>query len=83
MANRVRLSWRIHPKLGGDILNPILTLTAPEDLTGAPSSIEHGAVAEAEVDGVLQVVHQDHTTTRPQEDGCFPTPSSFNLVRRS
>ena len=44
---------------GGDILNPILTLTAPEDLTGAPSSIDIRAVAEAEVDGVLQVVHQD------------------------
>ncbi len=44
---------------GGDILNPILTLTAPEDLTGAPGSIDIRAVAEAEVDGVLQVVHQD------------------------
>ncbi len=44
---------------GGDILNPILTLTAPEDLTGAPSTIDIRAVAEAEVDGVLQVVHQD------------------------
>ena len=44
---------------GGDLLNPILTLTAPEDLTGAPSSIDIRAVAEAEVDGVLQVVHQD------------------------
>jgi|TARA_B100001094_G_scaffold131923_1_gene127705 uncharacterized membrane protein len=44
---------------GGDILNPILTLTAPEDLTGAPSSIDIRAVAEAEVEGVLQVVHQD------------------------
>ena len=36
-----------------------MTLTAPEDLTGAPSSIDIRAVAEAEVDGVLQVVHQD------------------------
>tara|TARA_Y100001970_G_scaffold110172_1_gene137600 strand:- start:9730 stop:12594 length:2865 start_codon:yes stop_codon:yes gene_type:complete len=44
---------------GGDILNPILTLTAPEDLTGAPGSIDIRAVAEAEVDGVLTVVHQD------------------------
>ena len=44
---------------GGDLLNQILTLTAPEDLTGAPSSIDIRAVAEAEVDGVLQVVHQD------------------------
>ena len=44
---------------GGDILNPILTLTAPEDLTGAPGSIDIRAVAEAEVEGVLTVVHQD------------------------
>ena len=43
---------------GGDILNPILTLTAPDDLTGTPDSIEIRAVAEAEVDSVLQVVDQ-------------------------
>ena len=44
---------------GGDILNPILTLTAPDDLTGTPEGIEIRAVAEAEVDSVLQVVDQD------------------------
>jgi len=44
---------------GGDILNPILTLTAPNDLTGTPEGIEIRAVAEAEVDSVLQVVDQD------------------------
>ena len=44
---------------GGDILNPILTLTAPDDLTGTPDGIEIRAVAEAEVDSVLQVVDQD------------------------
>ncbi|MBT3757283.1 MAG: hypothetical protein HN785_05900 [Euryarchaeota archaeon] len=44
---------------GGDILNPILTLQAPDDLTGTPESIEIRAVAEAEVDGILTVVHQD------------------------
>ena len=44
---------------GGDILNPILTLTAPDDLTGTPECIEIRAVAEAEVESVLQVVHQD------------------------
>ena len=44
---------------GGDILNPILTLTAPDDLTGTPESIEIRALAEAEVESVLQVVHQD------------------------
>ena len=42
-----------------EILNPILTLTAPDDLTGTPESIEIRAVAEAEVESVLQVVHQD------------------------
>ena len=44
---------------GGAILNPILTLTAPDDLTGTPEGIEIRAVAEAEVDSVLQVVDQD------------------------
>ena len=44
---------------GGDIPNPILTLTAPDDLTGTPEGIEIRAVAEAEVDSVLQVVDQD------------------------
>ena len=44
---------------GGDILNPILTLTAPDDLTGTPEGIEIRAVAEAEVDSVLQVGDQD------------------------
>jgi len=44
---------------GGDILNPILTLTAPDDLTGTPEGIEIRAVSEAEVDSVLQVVDQD------------------------
>ena len=44
---------------GGDILNPILTLTAPDDLTGTPEGFEIRAVAEAEVESVLQVVHQD------------------------
>jgi hypothetical protein len=44
---------------GGDILNPILTLQAPDDLTGTPESIEIRAVAEAEVEGILTVVHQD------------------------
>ena len=44
---------------GGAILHPILTLTAPDDLTGTPEGIEIRAVAEAEVESVLQVVHQD------------------------
>ena len=44
---------------GGDILNPILTITAPDDLTGAPDRIEIRAVAEATIEGVQTVVHQD------------------------
>jgi len=44
---------------GGDILNPILTITAPDDLTGTPDKIEIRAVAEATIDGVQTVVHQD------------------------
>ncbi len=32
---------------GGDILNPILTITAPDDLTGTPDRIEIRAVAES------------------------------------
>ncbi len=44
---------------GGTILNPTVTLTAPDDLTGTPKKIEIRAVAEADVDGVMSVVHQD------------------------
>ena len=44
---------------GGDILNPILTITAPDDLTGTPDRIEIRAVAEATIEGVQTVVHQD------------------------
>jgi len=44
---------------GGDILNPILTITAPDDLTGTPDKIEIRAVAEATIEGVQTVVHQD------------------------
>jgi len=47
---------------GGDILNPILTITAPDDLTGAPNKIEIRAVAEATIEGVQTVVHQDLLT---------------------
>ena len=47
---------------GGDILNPILTITAPDDLTGAPDKIEIRAVAEATIEGVQTVVHQDLLT---------------------
>ena len=44
---------------GGSVLNPTVTLTAPDDLTGMPKKIEIRAIAEADVDGVISVVHQD------------------------
>ncbi len=44
---------------GGTILNPTVTLTAPDDLTGTAKKLEIRAVAEADVDGVMSVVHQD------------------------
>ncbi|HJM24284.1 MAG TPA: hypothetical protein QF821_01390 [Candidatus Thalassarchaeaceae archaeon] len=44
---------------GGSVLNPTVTLTAPDDLTGMPKKIEIRAVAEADVEGVISVVHQD------------------------
>jgi len=44
---------------GGTILNPTVTLTAPGDLTGTAKKLEIRAVAEADVDGVMSVVHQD------------------------
>ena len=47
---------------GGDILNPILTITAPDDLTRTPDKIEIRAVAEATIEGVQTVVHQDLLT---------------------
>jgi hypothetical protein len=44
---------------GGSVMNPTVTLTAPDDLTGMPKKIEIRAIAEADVDGVISVVHQD------------------------
>ena len=39
-----------------------MTLTSPDDLTGMPKKIEIRAVAEADVEGVISVVHQDTLT---------------------
>ncbi len=44
---------------GGDVLNPILSITAPDDLSTTPGMIKIRAIAEATVEGVLTVVHQD------------------------
>ena len=60
---------------GGDILNPILTLQAPDDLTGTPSSIDIRAVAEAEVDGVQTVVHQDTLNIVLEKIDVFQPPA--------
>ena len=60
---------------GGDILNPILTLQAPDDLTGTPSSIDIRAVAEAEVDGVQTVVHQDTLNVILEKIDVFQPPA--------
>ena len=60
---------------GGDILNPILTLQAPDDLTGTPSSIDIRAVAEAEVDGVQTVVHQETLNIVLEKIDVFQPPA--------
>jgi len=45
---------------GGDILNPILSLRAPDDLSRTPGKIKITAQAEAlNDDGILTVVHSD------------------------
>jgi uncharacterized membrane protein len=60
---------------GGDILNPILTLQAPDDLTGTPSSIDIRAVAEAEVEGVQTVVHQETLNIILEKIDVFQPPA--------
>jgi uncharacterized membrane protein len=44
---------------GGDVLNPILSITAPDDLSQTPGVIKIRAIAKATVEGVLTVVHID------------------------
>lgn len=44
---------------GGSILNPILTLQAPQDLANSPTQLHIRAVAEAMVDGQPEVVSQE------------------------
>ena len=60
---------------GGDILNPILTLQAPDDLTGTPSSIDITAVAKAEVDGVETYVHQETLNIILEKIDVFQPPA--------
>ena len=47
---------------GGKIIQPAMTLRSPEDLTGMAKKIEIRAIAEADVDGVISMVHQDTLT---------------------
>ena len=44
---------------GGSIVNPILTLEAPQDLANSPTQLHIRAVAEAIVDGQPEVVSQE------------------------
>ena len=59
---------------GGTILNPTVTLTAPDDLTGLPKKIEIRAVAEADVEGVISVVHQDVLTLNVEKIDVYQPP---------
>jgi hypothetical protein len=59
---------------GGTILNPTVTLTAPDDLTGMPKKIEIRAIAEADVEGVISVVHQDVLTLSVEKIDVYQPP---------
>ena len=59
---------------GGTILNPTVTLTAPDDLTGMPKKIEIRAIAEADVEGVISVVHQDVLTLNVEKIDVYQPP---------
>jgi len=59
---------------GGDILNPILSITAPDDLSQTSGTIEIRAIAEANVEGVLTVVHQDTLNLELEKIGVYQPP---------
>lgn len=59
---------------GGTILNPTVTLTAPDDLTGTPNKLEIRAVAKADVDGVISFVHQDILVLNIERIGVYQPP---------
>jgi hypothetical protein len=59
---------------GGSVINPTVTLTAPDDLTGMPKKIEIRAVAEADVDGVISVVHQDTLVLNVEKIDVYQPP---------
>ena len=59
---------------GSSVLNPTVTLTAPDDLTGIPKKIEIRAIAEADVDGVISVVHQDTLVLNVEKIDVYQPP---------
>ena len=59
---------------GGTVINPTVTLTAPDDLTGMPKKIEIRAVGEADVDGVISVVHQDTLVLNVEKIDVYQPP---------
>jgi len=59
---------------GGTVINPSVTLTAPDDLTGMPKKIEIRAVAEADVEGVISVVHQDTLVLNVEKIDVYQPP---------
>ena len=56
------------------MINPTVTLTAPDDLTGMPKKIEIRAVAEADVEGVISVVHQDTLVLNVEKIDVYQPP---------
>jgi len=59
---------------GGAVINPTVTLTAPDDLTGMPKKIEIRAIAEADVEGVTSVVHQDTLVLNVEKIDVYQPP---------
>ena len=59
---------------GGTRLNPVVSLYAPEDLTGMPRKIEIRAIGEADVEGVISVVHQDTLTLNVEKMDVYQPP---------
>ena len=59
---------------GGTVINPTVTLTAPDDLTGMPKKIEIRAIAEADVEGVISVVHQDTLVLNVEKIDVYQPP---------
>jgi len=59
---------------GGTVINPTVTLTAPDDLTGMPKKIEIRAIASADVEGVISPVHQDTLVLNVEKIDVYQPP---------